>query len=278
MCHRALKRGIKTARRNLKAGGVYLNYYSAMIIHIPHASTMLPDDIREQFVLDDAQLTEELRVMTDWYTDELFGEAAGAADCVIQYPVSRLVVDPERFVEDQDETMSQVGMGVVYTSTSDGRPLRRPLAGAERDDLIQRFHSPYHKALEQAVEKELRQTGEALIVDGHSFPRKPLPYEPDQNPDRPDVCIGSDPFHTSVDLRDALCARFKACGYRVAVNRPFAGALVPTEFFGKNANVQSVMIEINRSLYMDEQTLEKKSCFADLQKILKEIMSGLKRN
>jgi len=54
--------------------------------------------------------------MTDAYTDELF-RCDGVTS--VRYPVSRIVVDPERFENDVDEVMSTVGMGVVYTRTCD---------------------------------------------------------------------------------------------------------------------------------------------------------------
>jgi hypothetical protein len=40
------------------------------------------------------------------------------------FPVSRLVVDPERFVDDATEPMAACGMGVIYTQTSQRMPLR----------------------------------------------------------------------------------------------------------------------------------------------------------
>jgi N-formylglutamate amidohydrolase len=43
-------------------------------------------------------------------------------------------------------------------------------------------------------------------------------------------------------------------GWSVAVNRPFAGALVPIAYFGSDARVRAVMIEVSRRLYLDEQT------------------------
>ena len=43
-----------------------------------------------------------------------------------------------------------------------------------------------------------------LIVDCHSFPQLPLPYELDRNPVRPDICIGTDQFHTPSALKDVL--------------------------------------------------------------------------
>jgi N-formylglutamate deformylase len=56
---------------------------------------------------------------------------------------------------------------------------------------------PHHLALSRAVEDELNAQGLSLIVDCHSFPSTPLPYEMDQDPSRPDICIGVDHFHST---------------------------------------------------------------------------------
>jgi len=64
-------------------------------------------------LLSDKELSAELLRMTDHYTHVIF-------------PVSRLIIDPGRFLDDAKEAMSEVGMGVIYTRTSDGRVLRDP--------------------------------------------------------------------------------------------------------------------------------------------------------
>ena len=46
-----------------------------LLVHIPHSSTHIPDDLRVSFALDDEALEAELLAMTDRYTDELFGGA-----------------------------------------------------------------------------------------------------------------------------------------------------------------------------------------------------------
>ena len=65
------------------------------IVHIPHSSTHIPGRVRNQFVLCESALQREMDQMTDWFTDEIFGGLAGTSDVI--FPVSRLVVDPERF-------------------------------------------------------------------------------------------------------------------------------------------------------------------------------------
>jgi len=44
----------------------------AVIVHIPHASLVVPSDVAAGLLLTPAELEHELLVMTDRYTDELF--------------------------------------------------------------------------------------------------------------------------------------------------------------------------------------------------------------
>jgi N-formylglutamate amidohydrolase len=88
----------------------------------------------------------------------------------------------------------------------------------------------------------------------HSFPSVALPYELDQTPERADICIGTDGFHTPSQVRDAIVAAAEEEGYSVAIDAPFAGALVPLSAYQKDRCVLSAMIEVNRRLYMDEDS------------------------
>ena len=149
--------------------------------------------------------------------------------------------------------MAAHGMGVVDQRTCRQTRLRRPLTTHERHALLERWYRPHHRALTSAVATVLQAWDTCLIIDAHSFPSTPLPYEADQDPDRPDICIGSDAFHTPpafVRLAVALC---RETGWSVAVNRPFAGALVPMPYFGNDPRVRALMIEVNRRVYLNEQ-------------------------
>jgi len=210
----------------------------AIILHIPHSSKVLPTEV--EFLLGDEALAYEVDAMTDHHTEQLF-DLPGARRCV--FPVSRLVVDPERFIEDP---MESAGMGVVYTCTADGEALR-DISEVDRSALIDSYYHPHHSALTCMVDDCLKQHNQCLIIDCHSFPAQPLPYENDMN--RPDICIGTDPYHTSTSLKDCLSTVFKALGYDVAIDSPFSGTIVPLKHYHKDQRVTSVMIEVNRSLY-----------------------------
>ena len=98
---------------------------SLAVLHIPHSADLIPADLRSAIAVSDEVLSHELLVMTDRYTDELFAVRSPDASPV-RFPVSRLVVDPERYLDDTSEPMAARGMGVIYTRTSDGRALRSP--------------------------------------------------------------------------------------------------------------------------------------------------------
>jgi N-formylglutamate deformylase len=211
--------------------------------------------------------------MTDHHTLDLFAWDV-PDDQVVRAPVSRLVVDVERFEDDGLEPMAERGMGVVYRTTSDLRPLRRAISAEERASLIREWYAPHHRQLSDSVQSKLDMYGRALIIDAHSFPEHPLPYETDHASDRPQICIGTDSFHTSPGLEQALERTFCEAGFSVKINSPFAGALVPMHHYGSNAQVESVMIEVKRSLYCDEITSDQLPGYLGVRASLRECIIG----
>ncbi len=174
-------------------------------------------------MLDDQALEDELRVMIDTYTDDIVGCHAKDDDTVVIFPVSRLVVDPERFLDDMLEMMSWVGMGVIYQQTSSGNPLRDNPSLEVRDALIRRFYVPHHNQLNGATERELDRHGSVLILDCHSFPSRPLQFEFNQDPNRPDICLGTDAFHTPEHLVEVAGQAITDEGFTYRINSPDGG-------------------------------------------------------
>ncbi|MBN1428217.1 MAG: N-formylglutamate amidohydrolase, partial [Anaerolineae bacterium] len=85
-------------------------------------------------------------------------------------------------------------------------------------------------------------------------PAVPLPFELDQDPDRPDICLGTDAFHTPERLFEQAKDRFSRPGTRIFRDKPYRGALVPLNHYRHTPQVMALMVEVNRSLYVDEET------------------------
>jgi len=241
-----------------------------MILHIPHSSRAIPDNLRDQVVLSDEDLSTELTLMTDAFTDELFFLPETS---VVRFPISRLLVDVERFLDDVEEPMSKVGMCVIYTRTAYGNTLRRPLESHEIRNLLLEYYKVHHRKMLTEVNKELEQCGKALIVDCHSFPSHPLPCDSDQSIPRPDFCIGTDPVHTPTELIQIAERTIRGSGYSVGIDRPYSGSLVPTAYYKKDQRVASIMIEVNRRLYTNEETGAKNTGFDVIKGVIQILLA-----
>lgn len=219
---------------------------------------MIPEEFRQDYIVDERTLTHEVAYLADNDTDTLYEELLRFSSFIMS-TIGRVVVDIERFERDADEPMSAVGMSAFYTYTSTGAVLRT--IGPENRSRLEVLYWQYHHALTDLTRNALTRHSTALLVDCHSFPSTPRPYEPDQQTPRPDICIGCDDYHTPDALRDILQDNFRALGYAVGINTPFSGTIVPLEYHRKDKRVMSVMIEVNRKLYMDEATFRKSEHF-----------------
>ncbi len=246
-----------------------------VVAHVPHSSTIIPAKVRAEILLPDDELLAELIRLTDWHTDELFAWSGRHGVTRFVNRLSRLVFDPERFADDAAEPMAARGQGVVYWHGTQGQVLRTPDAGL-REQRLAELYRPYHAALDATVAELLKAFDRCTIVDCHSFPTQPLPSEIDQSPHRPDICIGTDSFHTPSDLTDAMVTALTAEGFRVRRDAPFAGTFVPSGFFRRDRRVRSVMIEVRRGLYLDETIAQRRPDFDTLRAAIERaVTTGL---
>lgn len=61
----------------------------------------------------------------------------------------------------------------------------------------------------------------------------------------------------------------------MAVNQPFSSALVPNAFYQVNPKVFAIMVEVNRSLYMHEESGNKNSRFDQVKQQLQRVINAL---
>ena len=72
-------------------------------------------------------------------------------------------------------------------------------------------------------------------------------------------------------LTEAAATQLAEAGYNVIRNNPYAGGYT-TQHYGDPANgVHALQIEINRNIYMDEATLQRRAAFAKLRGDLRHL-------
>lgn len=241
-----------------------------LILHIPHSSDRIPMD--KGYVVDRKTLDEEIIKLTDWYTDDLFSLEDSI---IVRADFSRIFCDTERFSDDSQEVMAQYGMGVLYEKSDDGS-LIREINSKLREEILNNYYWPHHEKLNQAVDDQLESNGKALIVDCHSFPSNPLIRDLSQRENRPDFNIGTDVFHTPKYLIEISKNFFEKKGYSLGVDWPYSGSIVPLNHYQKTKNVSSIMLEINRSLYLNEPGNQKSSNYLAIKETINEYLKELK--
>ena len=222
-----------------------------LILHIPHSSSEIP--LLDGYVTSHNKIQQEIIKLTDWYTDDLFDSQV---DDKIITPFSRIFCDVERFVDDELEIMSKVGMGLLYKKL-DSDELLRKVSPELRDKILKEYYWKHHDSLTTKVEDQIKINGECLIVDCHSFPSTPLLKAINQNINRPDFNIGTDSFHTPEKYIETSNTYFENLGYSLGVDWPYSGSIVPMKYYQKEKRVSSIMLEINRRLYLNEPSNEK---------------------
>ncbi|MHC3940649.1 hypothetical protein ACI0FR_01961 [Paenochrobactrum sp. BZR 201-1] len=254
------------------------------VFNSPHSGSHYPDSFLDASALD--RLT--IRSSEDCYVDELYASAVllGAPMLRARFPRAYLDVNREAYELDQRMFFEAVpayantysarvagGLGTVPRLVGEGRMIYQgkiPLQSAL--DRIEKLYKPYHAQLRQLLDKTRDKFGYAVLIDCHSMPaglEQP-------NGRRADFIIG-DRFGRAchIGLAAATIDLLQNYGFDVAYNKPYAGGFI-TEHYGKPAeNIHALQLELNRSLYMNEKTLEKLVSFDLLRRDLYSFLSDL---
>jgi N-formylglutamate deformylase len=241
-----------------------------LVLHIPHSSTELP--LLDGYVSTKDEIQDEIVRLTDWYTDDLFDSEL---DDKIIAPFSRIFCDVERFVDDELEEMSKFGMGVLYEKFDNGK-LLRIVSPELKQDVLKKYYWTHHALLSKAVKTSLEQTESCLILDCHSFPAYPLTRAIVRDEIRPDFNIGTDSYHTPKHFIEESISYFETKGYTLGIDTPYSGSIVPMEYYQKDPRVNSIMLEVNRGLYLNDNSNEKSENYSKTKEVVQGYMNFLR--
>lgn len=231
----------------------------------PHSGAAYLPDFLAQSVLNAVQI----RSSEDAFVDQLLATAPQHGAALIAADVPRAYIDLNRAPDELDPAVIEgveraphnprvsSGLGVIPRVVSGGRAIYRgKLPRTEAEARITRFWHPYHRALRDLVETTHSCFGQAILIDCHSMPHEALEHHSRPGRDLPDVVLG-DRFGAAAApwVMAAVETAFQAEGFRVSRNTPFAGAFIAQSYGRPSAGRHVVQVEIDRALYMDENTI-----------------------
>ncbi len=258
-----------------------------LVFNSPHSGSRYPASLLARTHLN----ARAVRQSEDTDVDRLFEAAiAGTAPLLhAHFPRAWLDVNREPFELDPkmfDGTLPSfantrsarvaAGLGTIPRVVADGKAIYTdPLPVTEALDRIETVYVPYHRALRRLLDRTHEAFGMAILIDCHSMPSTVRTG----GLRKADFVLGDRHGSSCADaLTDLIEAALVRRGYDVSRNRPYAGGFI-TEHYGRPKHgTHAIQIEINRSLYLNERTLERSKGYDPLQADLAGLVMELVRD
>ena len=247
---------------------------SGVVFALPHSGRDYGVSFLNQSILDKISI----RSSEDAFLDQLIDgiEKYGAPKIVANAP--RAFIDLNRSTDELDPALISgiknnirnprisSGLGVIPRVVSHGREIYRGKLSLEQaQSRIEYYWKPYHKDLANLLKRAQSIYGQSLLIDMHSMPHEAVSTQ-SSFIRAPEIVVG-DRFGMSSDpeFTNLIVSILKQHGFRVARNTPFAGAFI-TKHHGKiKERTHAIQLEIDRSLYMDEERILPNSGFEKLK-------------
>lgn len=229
-----------------------------------------------------------LRQAEDSHVDELFSMVPELGATYICALFPRSYIDVNRASDDIDPAMldgqwpeplrpsakSLAGMGLVRHLCRPGVPMydgRLPVAVVQ--GRIENYWQPYHELLSESLDTLHGRFGAVYHVNCHSMPSFVI------GPDRqsPDFVIGDrDGTTAEAGFTRLVAATLRGMGYNVRLNDPYKGVELVRRYSCPPQGRHSLQLEIDRRLYMNEETLELHDGFRTLRNNLVNLVRVLR--
>lgn len=244
-----------------------------VIFASPHSGNYYPAVMQENLSVP----LSDLRRTEDAFVDDLYEPGIAQGGILIRATHARTYVDLNRDARELDAGMFadglprtagmpsarvKAGLGCLPRVGASGRDIYlNPLTRHEGGRRLEQVHDAYHHALQAEMEAMKPNWSDIFIIDCHSMPSR----QPGRNT-MPDIVLG-DRFGSSCTpkLTSLVEKQLRREGFTVARNAPYAGGYTTRKYGRPRRGVHVLQIEINRSLYMNELTIEKTRGFDTLR-------------
>jgi N-formylglutamate amidohydrolase len=253
-----------------------------LVLDSPHSGSLYPEDFVYCCPLP------ALRRAEDAYVDELFAAAPVHGASLIGALFPRSYIDPNRAADDFDPGLltkplpswlvprQVTRVGLVRRHAQPGIPIYdRKLRPDEVVARIEGYHTPYHRVLQDTSDLLHSQFGAVWHINCHSMPSRGNRREGLKG-EHGDFVLGDRDGTTSAGEFTEFVARFlRGLGYDVRINEGYKGVEIVRRQGRPAQNRHSLQIEVDRSLYMDQKTLERLPGFDRLQTDLGRLIEAV---
>jgi len=257
-----------------------------VVFDIPRSGSEYPREFQAPANFD------AVRRSVSMYVEELYGLAPdhGATWLYALFPNvyidanrHELDVDPDWLEGEWPEPLqtsdkSLRGMGLIprVCGKGDVELQTGPVSAADLRHRLDNYYWPYHNELTHILQAFRDQYGVAFHVSCHSMSRVGGKAVADAGRERSDFDIGTrDGTTCDDDFANAVIDGLKSFGHNVTRDEHFKGAESVNKHGDPANGIHSLQIEINRSVYMNEDTYRRGERFDDIQRNLGQLAARL---
>lgn len=259
-----------------------------VVFNSPHSGNQYPASFVAASKLD----PKTLRKSEDALIDELFLPVVGLGAPLLRAHFPRAYLDVNREPYELDPSMFEDalpsyvnctslrvagGLGTIPRVVSETEEIyTHRLLYTQAEERIRTLYFPYHACLSALLQGTFDAFGVVLLVDCHSMPSAGFGDDSLKPKGRPDIVLGDRYGSTcNPDAVHFLEDAFRNAGYSVTRNKPYAGGHITQAYSKRATGHHTVQIEINRALYMNEDSLQPHGGFIALRQDLEKIMRAL---
>ena len=169
------------------------------------------------------------------------------------------------------------GLGLIKTKSRYGEPLQeRKLTVEEVRERLDSYYHPYHAELQKIIDDTVARQGMLWQLSCHCMSAVGAPTHADAGKSRADFCLGN--LHgrsASGRFTDYVAGEIGKLGYSVTINDPYAGYELNRRYGEPGAGKESIMVEINKRLFMDTGTFRRTEGYARLKSNLDCLLQTL---
>jgi len=242
----------------------------------PHSGKTYPNDFNYQVPFS------ELHQAEDAFVDEMYETAPKHGCRLLAAKFPRSYIDANRNEHDFDPrefegewtghtpnptVKTQNGEGLIWLRLDWTRDIYEgKLTVEDIKHRIDTYWRPYHAQMVEGIDRLVEKFGYAYHINCHSMPNLGLQGDPSGSKPRADFVLGDRDGTTCEPGFTNTIKRFlESRGYSVAVNDPYKGVELVERYSDPAKGRHSMQLEINRRLYMDEQSGEKIAGFTPLK-------------
>lgn len=247
-----------------------------LVISIPHAGTIIPDEIAAGLVSHDLAIHD-----ADWFIPQLYDFAERLDATIVRTDISRTAIDVNRDPSGQSLYPGQATTGLCPDITFDDEPLYRPGLAPDEAEIARRrttYFEPYHAALSAQIARLRELHGRIVLYDAHSIRSR---VERLFDGELPALNLGT--FNgASADAEAVAIAErhMAASGFSSVTNGRFKGGWITRHYGRPQQGVHALQMEIAQRAYMDEPAgldmpVWKPERAAPLQAVLEPMLTDL---